>query len=251
MSHCGPIQERLNALLDRELSVADWVRVRLHLITCAKCRSRLAEYQRLTVAAQQVRAVQGRRKWRHLVPAISFAAVAIVVCVVSFYPHPKVPQAIVYDQAALMGNLRPTSAFYAEGNSLVLRDTYSGAMLARSPGHTRRDAFNALSLASRVPTSQPKEFRVELDQPIPDIDPNTSVDIILLEPGDVSIQQSSPTVIFFSGEPNDLKELNIQSKGPMFFVKVIDPQFFIDMNKALPTEKFVLPPNKKPSTVNR
>lgn len=251
MSKCSSVVEKLNALLDHELSAGDWVRVRCHLATCGECRKRLVEYRRLTVAAKQVRAVQPRPQWIRLVPASAVALLVVAIFVTRFLPKKEEPLAIVIDEASLAGDLKPTSAFYAEGNSLVLRDPKNGMVLASAPGHTRQDAFQAISIANKAQkTTKPRAFRIELDQAEPGLRPKVPDGLVALQSADV-IKEDEQIVIFFSGETDDLKGLKLPVKGPVYFVKIIDPRFFSDMNLALPTETFLLPPNKKPSAVNR
>lgn len=251
MSKCAPVVEKLNALLDHELSVGDWVRVRWHLIACTSCRQRLVEYRRLTNAATYIRSAHVRPRWIRLVPVLAFGLVVAVICATKFLPKKEEPLAIVIDEASLAGDLKPTSAFYAEGNSLVLRDPKSGMVLASAPGHTRQDAFQAISIANKAQrTTKPRAYRIELDQTNPGLSIKVPDGLVALQSADV-VKEDEQIVIFFSGEPDDLKGLKLPLKGSVYFVKIIDPKFFSDMNLALPTETFFLSPNKKPSTVNR
>jgi len=251
MATCKSVQERLNALLDRELSVFDWFRVRLHLSHCAECRKCLADYHRISRAADQVRLVSVSRP-RNLVPAFALSATVLAVFALAIWPKPKQPQALVFDKAAMVGNLKPSSAIYAEGDHLVLRDPKTGMVLATSPGQTRLDAFNIISLANKVPLTQPKEVRIAL---APDaavsINEKDAIEIVLLEGGDVLIKEAEPTVVFFTGDSVDLKTLNLPSKGPAFFVKIIDPGFLGEVVPDHPLKKNISPSNNKPESINR
>lgn len=241
---CEKVQEMLNALLDRELPVLDWVKVRAHLLVCRTCRQRLNDYRRISLAASFVRTVPKPHRAR-LVPAAALALVVIAVFALHTSPKARTPQALVFDEASLVGNLKPTSAIYTEGDHLVICDPGSGKILASAPGKTRKDAFNAISLAYRVPLGEPKAFKVEFKPS------KEQADIVILENAEFIRKEGEPNIIFFSGDFVELKSLPLPKGGPTFFVKVIDPNFCIDLQADTSKSKFVPLPNNKPSSGNR
>ncbi|MBS1726964.1 MAG: hypothetical protein JST51_09620 [Armatimonadetes bacterium] len=240
----------MNALIDRELGLADWVRVRLHLLHCEECRQHLDEYRLVSQAAKCVRNVPGRRRLR-LAPIFAVAAVASVVALAVLWPKPKEPQALVYNRTFLTGGAKPLGAIYNEGKYLVVRDFKDGALLATAPGHTRKDAFYAVSQAGNMPFNQPLERVIEDKPPISlKLEKHGSGATIIME-DHPSAKEDAQIVIFFSGPAPNLKDVDIPADRPALFVKIIDPDFLADVVPDQPDKKFVPPSNNKPETINR
>lgn len=247
MGNCEQIQSQLNALIDGELPIFRRLAISFHVLKCQECRERLDQYRRISFAATKIRVFEPVSNPKLKLRFAYGGLVAVVIGLLAFPIWPKAqtpkPQALIYDQNALIGKAMPVSAIYSEDNRFVVRDTENGNVLASAPGKTRTDAFNAISIANHASPNEAKE--IELVFGSGSIHPPKNRDeVFILKSDGLPEKDGEPVMIFFSGEITELRGIELPKKGPVFFVQVLDPKFIPETIRWQPTTP-ILPPNKK------
>lgn len=245
---CERAQVYLNACVDRELGLANWFRVQLHLVSCTSCRLNHKQFKQMTRVARSLRHL-GLPRVLHQAYVVAASIIIVVFVVWQIWLRAKAPQALVYDRVDINGMASPISAIYSEGDHLVVRDTKTGKILASSVGQSRQDAFNVIWDSSHRNSADPVRIQFSDLPQGGDSSPGKGDDILILKGGDLP-RDRAPTIVFFKGDISNMINIRPPNDGPMFLVKIIDPNFMPgeDMNRFFNNP--IISPNKSESSGN-